>query len=247
MRIILGVSGTGPGAQNCNLYIYTTICDRKSTSQRLSNLQLKKIFDRVHNISNNDAMLLNIFAVCSISLAVTNAFTIPDGALDGVYSVSTYPNGTEVHTRIGDPIVPAIKPRYMKSTFPKRQGYSFSDIACYSSDEGGPLNSGDTDAANSALQAQCGSGTNIGVDEDFYSISGCTVAYACNFDGNDDAECYSAESVAANQAITGSCGSYYPGSATSNENYNADLSYGYENYCTSRGGNFCGRGTSGKV
>lgn len=111
-------------------------------------------------------------------------------------------------------------------------------------------------AANDALQNQCDNGANINYGQDFHSISNRVVAYACNFDGSADYEpCYVTASQQANSIITlGSsqaghdtdntypgCGEYIPGSI---QDSITNVAYGYEDFCSSRGSNFCGCGTN---
>ncbi|KAF2161054.1 hypothetical protein M409DRAFT_59336 [Zasmidium cellare ATCC 36951] len=185
-----------------------------------------------------------VLATAGLSLSLTSAFHIPEGIQDGVYSVHVYPNGTEEHNRLPNP-----SPLGSALQLRKRQGEFYGGPQCYGGDEGGELNHGDTDAANAALQNQCGYGANINYGDDFYSIYGCTVAYACNFYDNSNAPaganddyttCFADCSVHANQIITSGCGEYQPGSIQDNL---YEVAYGYENFCSSRGSNFCGRGT----
>ncbi|KAK3692982.1 hypothetical protein B0T22DRAFT_475833 [Podospora appendiculata] len=193
------------------------------------------------------------FATLLASVAI--AFTIPDGQPDGTYQVSIV-NGKEVHTLIT--LADNQRPRHNISDVAHsakfaRRGAAGEDylverqisggnnaISC----GGGALNHGDTDAANTALDRQCGSGANVGGGRDFYSIAGCTVAYFCNFRNYADM-CFASERVATSAAITSNCGWYVTGwdtfsSSGGGGRYN---SYGYENFCGT-GSNFCGRGTS---
>lgn len=202
--------------------------------------------------------LLTTIAGLSINLGLSNAFRVPEGTSDGVYKVYTYPNGTEEHTRVGD-LTAAAPVQRRSGRLLKRWNY-FSGPQCYPSEDNGfpSLDPTNTDNANAALQNQCGGGAPIEYGLDFYSIAGCTVAYACNF--NSDAgcidsescgstQCFSADSQQANTYITvgynGSpgCGEYQPG-AIQDSDYG--VAYGYENYCSSQGSNFCSRGTNGK-
>ncbi|KAF2159403.1 hypothetical protein M409DRAFT_30153 [Zasmidium cellare ATCC 36951] len=182
-----------------------------------------------------------IFAGLSLSLITASAFHIPEGTPDGVYSVRTYPNGTEVHTRLSGPA-----PVTRRNAHQKR--ITIDSTACYPSEGTEELDNASTDAANAALQAQCGDGAEIDGYDDIYSISACVVAYACNFSAPDEAPyapypvfCYRSDSIAANQAITQACGAYKPGSVLDGPN-DYLISYGYESYCTAKGHNFCGRG-----
>lgn len=68
----------------------------------------------------------------------------------------------------------------------------------------------------------------------FYSIAGCTVAYACNFAGNAQ-QCYASARQAASVGITATCGAYRSGWLVSQ---GGSISYGYEDHCRV-GNNFC--------
>lgn len=101
------------------------------------------------------------------------------------------------------------------------------------------LPSSDLHKANSS---QCGGGSVVRAGLDYYSISGCVVAYFCNF-GWGDRACYASDRQRGSARITQVCGWYKPGSVR----YNSvspviSYSYGYESYCTAKGHNFCGRG-----
>lgn len=198
-------------------------------------------------------------ASLSISLGLSSAFHIPEGTPNGVYSVYTYANGTEEHVRIGDAVTaPAAQRR--SSRVQKRDNF-LSGPQCYPSEDNGfpSLDPTNTDNANAALQNQCGGSATIGCGLDFYSIYGCTVAYACNFSESScpvegsctscASYCSSGTSQQANGYITNGyegssgCGEYQPGAIQDEE---SNVAYGYENYCSNQGSNFCGRGTNGK-
>ena len=174
-------------------------------------------------------------------------FTIPDGQPDGVYSVHIDANGTEIHTLLSlpDEINNASLPRSIvvnAKDVRKRQQADDFDVVCAGYD----LGPGDTDTANALLDMQCGSGSIVKWGEDFYAISGCTVAYFCNFsDTFIIAVCSAYERGQADLAITNACGLYRAGWTDGDEDILADInySYGYENFCGS-GSSFCSRGTS---
>lgn len=89
------------------------------------------------------------------------AFSVPKGQPDGVYQVYTAPDGTETHTSLRGLNDDSIEAR---SAIPgkfslasKRQVPGIdNNISC----GGYNLPRGDTDAANGALDAQCGGGAN---------------------------------------------------------------------------------------
>jgi hypothetical protein len=86
------------------------------------------------------------------------AFNIPKGQPDGVYQVYTAPDGTETHTLLrglNDTIETRSEVPGKFSLASKRQiGGVTNDVGC----GGYTLPAGDTDAANNALDAQCGGG-----------------------------------------------------------------------------------------
>lgn len=88
------------------------------------------------------------------------AFTIPQGQLDGVYEVCTASDGTETHSYLrGLNDIVEIEARSADTgkfgMAHKRQIVGIvNDIGC----GGYSLPVGDTDAANNALDAQCGGG-----------------------------------------------------------------------------------------
>jgi hypothetical protein len=86
------------------------------------------------------------------------AFNIPQGQPDGVYQVHTAPDGTETHTFLRALNDTAVDARSIPGKFSvtnKRQIPGVvNDVGC----GGYTLPSGDTDAANNALDAQCGGG-----------------------------------------------------------------------------------------
>lgn len=117
------------------------------------------------------------------------------------------------------------------------------------------LDVANTNAANGALDAQCGNGAYVGGGLDFYSIAGCTVAYFCNqsevlcdvFWCWAPTYCYAFERQDAANAINAKCGGFGAGwdNFVWNGGYDRAGQYGWENICD-QGKNFCGRGTSGR-
>ncbi|PMD33693.1 hypothetical protein L207DRAFT_517738 [Hyaloscypha variabilis F] len=125
----------------------------------------------------------------------------------------------------------------------KRQNTDWTSTACYPDEGTEDLDHPTCDAANAALDAQCGGGSVVRAGYDFYSISGCVVAYFCNF-GWGARACYASDRQRGSARITQVCGWYKPGSVRYNDITPViSYSYGYESYCTARGHNFCGRGT----
>lgn len=107
--------------------------------------------------------------------ATAVAFTIPAGQPNGVYSVKTDNNGNEVHTFLHDLLENNLQARDNRH-INRRQVSGTDLVGCGNY----AMNHGDTDAAFNNIIAQCGGGTSVGKGLDFYSVSGCVVAYFCN-------------------------------------------------------------------
>jgi len=88
------------------------------------------------------------------------------------------------------------------------------------------------------LPPRCGNGVAVGGNLDFYSISGGTVAYFCNFSSQTN-NCYASERQESSADITGVCGAYNGGWEVVDSRA---CQYGYERQPKN---NFCGRGTGG--
>jgi hypothetical protein len=95
------------------------------------------------------AISLLVGATCVAS------FHIPSNVTDGVYSVFTHENGTEVHTRIGDLLDPNINTLVPSSKF-KRQNTDWTTTTCYPQEGTQDLDHRTCDAANATLDAQVG-------------------------------------------------------------------------------------------
>lgn len=185
--------------------------------------------------------------------AATNAFSIPQGQADGVYEVSYHNNGTEMHQFIGKLDTITTIQGVQSAKFGKRQ-IGTPQVTCAVAEP--ELNHADTDAANSALDAQCGTSSMVGKCKDYYSIRNCVVAYACNlnacsnFGGDYHEDCRAADRVQMSIDITDQCGLYRPGWAkvsvlNSRKRSGGVMQYGYQDICTAEGANFCNRGIDG--
>lgn len=192
------------------------------------------------------------FSYLIILATATNAFIIPQGQVDGVYEVSYHQNGSEIHTFLGKHHNTTVPAKVNSSKFGKRSlGSPLVTCAVTEPD----LNHADTDAANSALDAQCGTGGMINKCKDFYSIKNCVVAYACNlnacsnFGGDYHEDCTASDRAQISSDITTTCGLYRPGwakvSVKNPTSGGGIIQYGYQQYCTSEGANFCTRGING--
>ncbi|KAJ9137380.1 hypothetical protein NKR19_g8213 [Coniochaeta hoffmannii] len=152
-----------------------------------------------------------------------HGWKIPDGTSDGVYAVDPLPDGTEVHSRVGEiPSVPnhrqrarrqMLTPRNIAATVEEASSKLVPDTAwtldCWRDEEKQDLNHTDCDAANDALDAQCRDGAPLANGRSFYSISGCVVDYFCNFHSwftIDDAICTKDDRKQTSGLITGHCG-----------------------------------------
>ena len=186
-----------------------------------------------------------ILAFLLLLAATALSFTIPAGQKDGVYSVSIDASGSEVHTLLsltGNSNMDFM-PRDINSSTehalePRQHGGYKTFCGGY------PLNHVQTDAANQALDKQCGAGANVEKDKNFYSTSGCTVAYFCNFDDDHGDTCFADEREAITKSIFEQCGKYAAGWAIVDFKTRKNQ-YGVENLC-GRGGNFCRRGLDGR-
>jgi len=188
-----------------------------------------------------------LFAASVSASIATDAWTVAADAPNGVYSVHYDSASKEnVHTflrPLGDDNTESVKKattlRYSRN---RARGAAINgDIYC----GGVHLNEGDTDAANNALDAQCGTGAPVTPEEngrDFYSISNGVVAYYCNTSGQWN-HCSAAERQESSRRVTDRCGWYWSGDLTSPSWGNTQSVYGYQ----PRDSKFCGRGTNGRV
>ncbi|OBT87948.1 hypothetical protein VE02_04532 [Pseudogymnoascus sp. 03VT05] len=204
---------------------------------------------------------MHLHATLSLLANCASAFTVPKGQPDGVYSVTYNPNGTETHTFLRPPVtvdatttgsdVPGLLS--LRSSVKARQVPNVQNVVGCG---GYRLDTGTTNAANAGLDA-CTGGVLVGADKDFYSISGCTVAYFCNFsyhtyeDGSliitnpTDTRCYKSDRQKSATIINGQCGGFYAGwNRITSSDGSYDGQYGWEELCGA-GSNFCGRGVGG--
>ncbi|PPJ58731.1 hypothetical protein CBER1_08393 [Cercospora berteroae] len=172
------------------------------------------------------------------ALQVINAFTIPAGTPNGVYTVSKSPtSGLDQHELISNITdtnhdLRNIQPSTRAQSLPRllRRDYK---TECYSAKS---LNPSDLDTANADLDRQCGDGkqaTFVPKGRNFYTVPGNTVAYDCNFGG--DNLCDAGTRRARSAMITGLCGAYNSGGVISTHSEHA---YGYD----AASAKFCGTG-----
>ncbi|KAF4617072.1 hypothetical protein G7Y89_g15075 [Cudoniella acicularis] len=189
-------------------------------------------------------MHLNTISVFILALAATSqGFTIPDNQPNGVYKVSVDANGVETHTLLRglienytyvstEPNKPLPTLHATSAKFRRQDLTGQNNIAC----GGYSLVTSDVVSAVGNLEAQCGNGAFVGGGKNFYSITGGTVAYFCNFSGGTN-NCYASEMVEAAERITNDCGSSNGGWDIVPDR---QCQYGYERQ---PGNHFCGRGT----
>ncbi|KAI1322496.1 hypothetical protein F5Y16DRAFT_415941 [Xylariaceae sp. FL0255] len=168
---------------------------------------------------------LPIWVVASTVCAT--GFTLPEGQADGVYQVHYDANNTAVFTWLRGPVNQAPDPGKLRSVHAR----DYDTVEC----GGYTLISDDTNKAVEALKAQCNPGA-VTSGRDFYSISGTSVAYVCDF-GDSAIVCQEFQLTNSFAKITGACGSYTAGWETfQTEAYWYSIGYEYNET------NFCGRG-----
>jgi hypothetical protein len=168
-------------------------------------------------------------------------FIIPPNQPDGVYMVTYDSNSTEIHT----PVNIGNRTSFLASSAKwkgvgKREIDPFT-IKCEKYD----LDPCETDQAVEALDKQCGYGALVKKQHNFYSISGCTVAYYCNLSQGFSA-CSAIQRRVATEAITQTCGQYKAGWTESILFFDYNYRWGYENVCN-QGKDFCLGGTDKPV
>ncbi|KAJ8109203.1 hypothetical protein OPT61_g7633 [Boeremia exigua] len=176
-------------------------------------------------------MLVNKIQLLFLALAAsTQAWTVPDGTPDGLYSVSVDDNGIETHAKLADPEA-GISMQNRPLSARARSILKRDITTC---GDGVELNHADTDRANTLLDANCGGPNGVFVPGgyDWYQKSGETVAFFCNFGG--DNRCDSNSRARSSSVITAVCGWYKPGWTGPNAGY---LTYGYDHVNSK----FCGR------
>lgn len=185
---------------------------------------------------------LLVFAAAAVSAATTEGWKVPANQPNGVYSVHLdEATGEQVHTFLRPLTAENTKPALRVRGQSARSAAISGDLYC----AGDHLNNQDTDAANNALDAQCGNGAPVTPAEngrDFYSISNDVVAYFCNTSGNWN-HCFAGERQDADRQITARCGWYWAGDLTSPSWGQTASVYGYQ----LKWKNFCGRGVNGRV
>ncbi|KIH86761.1 hypothetical protein SPBR_08727 [Sporothrix brasiliensis 5110] len=175
-------------------------------------------------------MLLLTLAVVIAAAAQASGFKIPKNQPDGVYIVTVDAGGTDRIGASGN--VPAAKIKETHDTALQEP----NGIQCFSQHM--VLNAANTDAANNALDAQCGSYLDVDGNKSIYSKSGCVVAYYCNWNSN---ICDGPTRPLFSAKITDRCDRYIPGTATFHDQQRTHFAYGYRDVCEPQSGDdFCG-------
>lgn len=166
-------------------------------------------------------------------MSLVTPFTVPEGAISGVYSAHIDENGVEVHTLIANSTELAdLEARGAEAgphDFPEMtrlvQKRDFYGVFCGGTHN---LNAGDTDWANSDLDRQCGAGQNVDPGWAWYSIKegADVVAFFCNFSSTAKF-CYASSRQEDSRSITKTCGLYQSG-WTRWEKGGQTWSYGYD-------------------
>lgn len=185
--------------------------------------------------------LLTSVILFSVGALADIGWAIPRNHPGGVYRVAVNDYGHAKHVRLRD-LSPSTKSALGNAVtsaaagLAKRENTGINEVKCYEYQ----LDAPDANAAVDNLEKQCGSGSFVEKDADYYAISGNVVAYACNyakgpnvFYGNDVRD-------ALENKISEICGDYVAGY----DHLDArSLRYGYEK----KDAKFCdGRGTEGK-
>lgn len=173
-------------------------------------------------------MQIKSLLLVAAAIVTVLGFTIPEGQPEGVYSVQSKENRTDLHTRIAEPYTGPITKRafYFLNFEP--------DDARITCGHALNLDHTDTDAAGADIDRQCGSGALIVGGYNFYAIRGTTVSFVCNRSW-DNEYCDARTRDQFDRVITEYCGSYNAGWVTIPY---TGITYGYDIASSE----FCGTG-----
>jgi hypothetical protein len=149
---------------------------------------------------------LHIFTLF-VATVMSTGFTIPSNQLDGVYEVSYDASGRAIHTFLRE----GVNNTEAQELAARDDGVNCGNYG---------LNHQDTDNAVTGLRRQCNPGA-VGNGLDFYSITGSTVAYFCNF-GATATVCQSNEVADSYTRISNACGLYGAGWRTVDVEHRCD-------------------------
>ncbi|KAF1966111.1 hypothetical protein BU23DRAFT_663969 [Bimuria novae-zelandiae CBS 107.79] len=161
----------------------------------------------------------------TLTVTLSTSFRFTPSMPDGVYSVYTAANGTEIYDliapdtsttdAIGNPISVPPQARALRALTAR------SIIACGC---GVGMDHGDTDKANSNIQKTVSNGKTVQSGGSLSSKVGSSVVFFCNYDGS-DTTARKDEAISGASAITGACGWYIAG--TIRLDGHPHLDYGY--------------------
>lgn len=173
---------------------------------------------------------------------MASGFIVPSDQPDGVYGVSCAENGTETHTLLARALSEeefaqlTARNAHEELTKPPSRIVSRQSDATYCGSSQQNLDPGSTDKAVGALKDQCKPGAiNSGLN--FYSKSGSTVVYICNY-GSNAWLCTRDDLTRDYAQITSICGRYKSGWRVRWPQGNTGAQTGYETV----NAKFCVRG-----
>lgn len=184
--------------------------------------------------------LLTPVILFSVGALAHSGWSIPKNHPGGVYRVAVNDYGISKHVLLRDlsaSTESALRNAVTSAAgLSKRENTGINEVKCYDYQ----LDATDANAAVDNLELQCGSGSFVKEDADYYSISGNVVAYACNFSNGPNVFYGDDVRDALENKISDICGNYVAGYDHVNVR---SARYGYEK----KDAKFCdGRGIEGK-
>ncbi|KAK0112705.1 hypothetical protein ONS95_014441 [Cadophora gregata] len=143
------------------------------------------------------------------------AYMVPENAVDGMYTVFTAANGSEIHTLLPDGLLAErdapissdlVFPSSAKFRLKRQNNPGPNQITCGTT----VLDVTSTNNANNNIDTQCGAGATVGKGKTFYAKFGSTVSFYCNY-ANGANVCYASERQLAANLINGNCGGFVAG------------------------------------
>jgi hypothetical protein len=175
---------------------------------------------------NQIALLVATLAVSTQAAAVSDpsgGFFVPRDTPEGAYIVTYDAAGKATHTKVDENnfLVKSDPETLPKADVVARQAPG-DRVSCGINSE---LNHGNLDAANAALDVDCGGNDGAGVPAgaDYYRYNGNSVAFFCNRGGNNRCDAGARRETSAR--ITARCGWYKPGWVDLSD---WKISYGYD-------------------
>ena len=179
-------------------------------------LQLRSEFFPIFNFLKTH--FRSIIVLLAAATAV-QSFTIPEGTPNSVYKVYTDEHGLHVHEQIVES-----SPEQVRRSIPLGNSAKFSrqDSTRVECGDFQGLNHDDANAANAEIDCHCGGGNLVPANHNFYAIPGNTVAFVCNFAGDNWSDAGTRGHFSS--WVSSCCGLYSPGCVTVG-NY---ISYGFD-------------------